>query len=110
MNTKTDKIKFAIGLMLSAMPCFQVGSSTSHFAALYKDFEIPVSAFTSFLMAAYPVFYVLPILVLAAWFMPRWQIHRGMAALAVGISVFLLGFLYGVALWWPIMSAEPALP
>jgi hypothetical protein len=108
MNFKADRIKLAIGLVLSVLPCLQISSSTSYFSALYKSFELPVSDSTHFLMSIYPAFYALPLLVFAAWFMPKWRARRGAAALSTGIIVFLLGVLYGVALWWPIMSAPSA--
>lgn len=108
MISNSDRIKLAIGLILSAMPCVQAGNTRSHISSLYRDFELPVSAFISFLISIYPIFYALPILVLAAWFVPKWQNRRGITALNVGISIFLLGFLYGLILWWPFMSADPA--
>ena len=106
MSTKADLAKLAIGLIISVTPSIQIKSTVHNFSTIYKDWGIPPSAFTQFLLTLYPFFYLLPILVIAAWFIPKWHNRRGTVALNIGISIFLLGLLFGIALWWPVMNAK----
>lgn len=101
MTPRVEKIAFAVSLVLSACAALNLWVGAPQVAQLASDWSLDVSAWIELLFRYHKAFVVLPVLVLAIWFLPHARRHRGWACLCVG----LLSMLLQTSMWVPVFMA-----
>ncbi|MCF7221868.1 hypothetical protein [Marilutibacter chinensis] len=105
MTTRKDRIGMTVGLFCAILAAAVPTAATPYFVGVYDSFGASLPVLTRLLVDHGAVVWLLPVLVMLAWFARPGSDHRGKAPLLVGmVGLFAVVPVTVYALYVPILA------